>query len=241
MARFADMLEEAQQWTVVFWDDSIEFLNEVVGVVRFAVSRGKRKFGFLDRLPYIIGHLGYLEGAREKIRFQFAESAPRFHHRVSRKLCEPGELSEAMDSMVAHTDLSDSLLRWYVHGIRELPFNDDVCEQPHALFSKEHSHSNASTIAWKSASVRLPQNLADLHHMCACTNLSLQSVYDGCKQVVQTGSSLRAVRCSRKVFETTMYRCSHRFHPNLERDDPLGLVNRKNPTHRSPLPNKKLT
>ena len=112
-------------------------------------------------------------------------------------------------------------------SIREMPFNDETCERPHAQFAAEHRHSNSSSFAWKSATVRLRQNLDDADALTAAINAPLQSLYDDCKAVIQTTRHTRSVRCTRAAFEQRMYRCSEHFEPVVVGDDdgddaPLG-------------------
>ena len=195
------MLQEANAWDCPMWGNDQGFFAEIVGVVGATVMRGRLTIACLDRLPYIICHLGFVEGARERILEQYASAPREQHHRVSRSLCDPGELLDAMMSMRDYRDLDNESLRMFVVAKRELPINDEVCERPHAEFAKEHQHAPASGFPWKAASVRLQQNLDDVPLMASCTGDSLQAVYDSCKRVIQTSAYKRSVRCRRKVLK----------------------------------------
>jgi hypothetical protein len=169
----------------------------------------------LDNLPYTIGFLGFVVGARERIDEQFASAPVSKHQRATLSLCLPGPLNDAMNAMQNPYDLEDDEFRWCVVSIREMPFNDDVCETSHAEFAGEHRRANASTFGWKATLVRLAQNIADMDLLSSATGVNLQSVYDNHKQSIQTKSRHRPVRCSRKVFEDTLYRCNLQVSPSV--------------------------
>ena len=110
-------------------------------------------------------------------------------------------------------DLEEEELRWCVVSIREMPFNDDVCDKTHAEFAAEHRHATVSTFGWKTATVKLAQNIADIDLLSSATGVELQYVYDNHKQSIQTQSHHRPVRCSRNVFRDTFYRCYFKLSP----------------------------
>ena len=173
------------------------------------------KIAHLDRLQYIICHLGYSDGARARILADYNSVDRNKHSRATRALCDGGPLTEAMDAMTNSTDLVNDGLRVHVHAIREMPLNDEVMEMPHAAFSKRHRHVNSATFAWKVASVKLSQKLRDAEQFPATCNVDFQKVFDNFTQLLQTKHRLRPKKMHRSEFIRRMYKCNEEFTPDI--------------------------
>ena len=211
-SKFKDILQEALSWTPVTWDGDVEFWTDAVGVVRSTIARAHLKIGFLDRVPFIFGKLGFDPEVRARIYTQWEAVPVSQHHRRTIKFMEEGgELRAAIDAMETPTDLSNITLKRSVLAIRELPFNDETNEAPHAHFSRVHQHCPSSTFAWKSASTRMHQNLKDAYNLSAAADQDLQYHYNTFRQVVQSRPRKRDRRMSRARFEAKLYRCADKF------------------------------
>ena len=225
---FDAMMTEVSEWCVGEWDNNHAFLSQISGATRATIARGRLKTIFIDRLPYIICHLGFVAGAREKIMEQF-RSAPRDrHNRVTLQLCTDGtDMHDAMMRMASFDDRSDPSLRLFVQSIRDSPLNDEVGEGPHARFAREHQHCNRSTFAWKSASIRLEQNLTDIYDLAGAADVDLQESYDNYKMCVRTSPHLRPPRMTRRKYEQRFYHCDIIFEPDVADvvvDDHVGAI-----------------
>ena len=73
---FASILAEVSGWTVNTWSSDITFLTEVSGATRATVARGKIKTGFIDRIPYLFAHLGFVPGVREREQWRSFTALP---------------------------------------------------------------------------------------------------------------------------------------------------------------------
>lgn len=212
--RIAEIVQEALEWTLAFWDGDADFLHKAVAVVRATASRALQKIEFLDRVPYLFAKLGYNPGIRPRLYAQYAQ--PGTHQRQTyRFMIEDGELRSAIDVMRDGFDLSNALLDQSVTAIRDLPLNDEVNEKPHAVFSRIHAHAPSSSFAWKASTSRLPQNLDDCYTLSAAASQDLQFHYNTFRQVVQPRNRKRDPKMSRAKFESMFYKCSHAFVPTV--------------------------
>jgi hypothetical protein len=79
--------------------------------------------------------LGFDPEVRARIYTQWEAVPVSQHHRRTIKFMEEGgQLRAAIDAMETPTDLSNITLKRSVLAIRELPFNDETNEAPHAHF-----------------------------------------------------------------------------------------------------------
>ena len=92
------MLREASDWDEHFFGGFSELFVAAVGTLRASVALGWRKFGFIDRMPFLFAQLGHKEGSRDRIRAQVLEAPWSAHHRVTLDFVHPdGDLVDAVN------------------------------------------------------------------------------------------------------------------------------------------------
>jgi hypothetical protein len=210
--KLAEMLQEAQTWTLDTWGGGQPFLNNVLGMVRGTHRRGSQKIVFLDEIPFLFGRLGHEPGIARRGIDQFDSTTPDKHNKVSIEIFAKD--SEYRDELLAIEDSATTFsepLTMVRNRISHLSFLDKTAEGPHSIFKKVALHARGSTFEWQSSTVRMKQNLTDTVDLPTRT-ATLQFCWDRFKTVLQTGRHRnRNVRCSRKEFCNRVYFCSHVF------------------------------
>ena len=211
--RFDEILAEVAEWCADDWRGNVDFFRKIQGCVRAVVSRGRLKIRHLDRIPFLIAKLGYVQGARARCIEQYGDGVG--HDRVSDLFSKSGSpLLAAITAMEHDLDLSNANLCLAVTRYRESPMNDLFGEVGHAQFAREGARTNASHFAWRASSMRLSQNLDDVVVLPSATQEDTQSTYDNYKTVIQTSKHKRDVRVSRKEFFKRLYTCNVVFDPS---------------------------
>ena len=211
--RLDDLLLQANAWSEDHWGKRArKFLIGVQGMVRAVFSRGSQKVLFLDEIPYLISRIGIEPDAGRRCVAQYDSTPKHLHDKVSIEvLDQEAPTRQLIDSLPPYLpQLLEDDLRDVVQRIRDANLLDKLAEGPHSVFRKIDIATRGSKFPWKSATMRLTQNLEDVDTLPSTCDLNLQKAWDHWKNVLQP-RGMANVRDRRKKILKKVYHCAHHF------------------------------
>ena len=208
-ACWATGLATSAAWSCAeFGDCSLQFLGELQGAVRVVVGVGRIKLSMLNRLPLLLARVGMEAGVVKRCVDEYTKTPVNMRDDITSAFLEPGcPMRAQLDHLARTGDMSLQLKR-EIQSLCDVPFNDVVCEAPHAHAKRIGDSARRGSWAWLASSVRLKQNLEDAVLLPSMTGVDLQLVWNRWKSALQTSSksSCRNKKIKRKAFLHRVYR-----------------------------------
>ena len=138
------------------------------------------------------------------------------HESVSKEFMAAGSRLRPMMDNIAPDGTGVCLeLRSAIQSMRDISIDDSYAEGPHASMGRIMSAARSSKWARCSSTLRLDQNLLDVHRLCRALDLDVHAMWDTWSSVVKAPSSQgssrlrRLTRKPRKVIERYIYSMDH--------------------------------
>ena len=213
---FREKLLEVSEWTVNTWGFGQHAgLMQLQACVRFVVILGRRKFQWLQRLPYLLVRLGD-PGVAAECKRQWLAAPPADHHRVTQRfMAEGSRFAEAIDRIQPDGTGMDELLSREVDALRQSPLDDAVAEGPHARCQRIAKHARRGRWAWVASTLRLQSNLSDVRDVATACDIDIRALWISYTSVLQTRArhAFRRKRMKRNKFEDHLYRMQFAMDP----------------------------
>ena len=202
-------------WTAHTFGGSVELLQESQGCIRSIVVLGRAKRRHYSRIPWLLARLEEPGIAAECTR-QFNAVPEASHKSVSKQFKAAGSRLRPMVDNIAPdgTGVCEEL-RSAIQSMRDISIDDSYAEGPHASMGRIMSAARSSKWARCSSTLRLDQNLQDVHRLCRALDLEVQAMWDTWSSVVKAPSSQsssrlgRLTRKPRKAIERYIYSMDH--------------------------------
>ena len=201
-------LAEGEAWSEHEWGLGFAGLIELQGCMRGTIHLARRKFLWLDKIPYLFARLDQ-PGVAAQCCQQWTEVTAEQHHRVSSLFLMPGgQLRAEIDRLEHDASNISPLLQAAIDGLKGIPFDDGVAEGPHARALRLHRTYSRSLWPWVASTMRLSQNLVDVRALVSGLDLDLHALWCGYSSVLRVGRSrpLQPIRMSKKKVQEYIYR-----------------------------------
>ena len=187
-----------------------KLLSQAQGCVRMVHALGLEKLQLRDQVPYLVARLRQ-PGVRARVVQQWGSASPESHHRLTRKICQPGgDLRAHLDAVTEDGRNLSPSLEEVVRSLELAPMDDTVCEQPHAAAKKISGAASGSKFPWVASSLRLEQNLDDCRQLPRTLSMSLDGPWSKFKTVIQPArKETLAPKLKHRAFEKRLYSCDH--------------------------------
>lgn len=211
MAELDGLLQESAAWSEERWGLGHQGLLELQGVIRATHLRGRRKFAWMGRLPYLLCRLDQ-PGVRDQCLQQWEATEEQHHHRVSIAFLKEGSaMRRDIDDMPAN-GMSESL-QAAVQGLGAVPLDDSVSEGPHAKAHRIARHSHRASWPWLASTMRIDQNLIDAREVAASVDADFKKLWCGVSSIVRVDGryDLQNSRMPKQRLLDYVYRMSFLF------------------------------
>ncbi|CAK0908732.1 unnamed protein product, partial [Prorocentrum cordatum] len=185
MAALRAGVAEANSWSADRFGPYPHLARDGQGMARATLALGALKVKFLDDLPYLIGRLGQ-PGIKDKCLILYNRHPPEHHDSTTLAVLQPGTaLRAAVDAMGSDgSNMSPSLQR-EVDSIMFAPLDDTIAEGPHALSRHQYLRARRATFPWIASSMRLDDNLIDVHDYATAIGANLDAQWDGATAILR--------------------------------------------------------
>lgn len=199
-------LDETRSWDLnTFTGCSSEDFQYILVSVRSSYSLAMKRFEYIGLLPWLLARLPE-PGIRDRCVTQYRTYTK--HHPLTDKFLAPdGELRQHVDAMRADGTGISSLLRSWIDVVHNVPMDDSVAESPHAVGNRLGRSAPRSGIAWAASSMRLLQNLRDVHDHSQALQADLQQLWLTHSSILQSQRHKlqRPMRMQPKEFSERLY------------------------------------
>lgn len=186
-------LDEISEWDLHRFGPgcSFESLDELKRAVRYSHVLATMKSAYLHTLPALLARL--LEpGIRDKC-LDLYRSCNNHHPLSDMYLSEDSALLPHVLALTPGGGNVSAILHRELDILWRTPFDDSVCERPHAVGNSIARHAKSCGFDWVASSMRLSQNLTDVPRWCEAMGLDLEQEWLKHTSVLQSSWNKRDV------------------------------------------------
>lgn len=155
-SRLADKAADGDMCSTIVLPQSLR--NDRAWAFRCAAAMLRRKFGFLDSLPFLLARACDRE-VMAAARAQYLATKPELRHRISEEFFGPtSDLSADVEAFLQGGECSQRLFQ-EIRSLQLLPMTEEGIEAPHAHMQREKLRQRAASRSWQSCTNRLGNNL----------------------------------------------------------------------------------
>ena len=198
-------METAEKWTAGVFGGDCALHQQALGSVRMVCALGLRKLDYMHTIPYLFARLGEA-GVNDLALRQFHSAPHSEHDPVTLKCLGPTSyLRPAVLALPSGGGPLPDVLEPHVRALSDIPFDDHVCEFPHAVAKKVLERSRAARWPWVASSLRLGQNLGSVQELAHATQADLQQVWNSWSSIINFKRPRRGVKMKRQAVLSQVY------------------------------------